>query len=299
MKLIIPILCLLLISCSKQTTKEHTKLESSKPSTKIVKKEIKASSPALIFISDYVWRSNYNNSHLKTTLFQNDKEVLNQIKDTLKRYKVNRYSFLPTPHSFQFTIYDDKSFVIQNYYVDTSFKKGKVLLIPTHFQHRHELPISSWEALKTNFNNASKEDFFLLDLKEARQVSSIAKEKKLLILNQQSENRMWPYFDGEFAFSSIKIGNREEDSEIHNNIFSSFPQDSFQIISSNYKTWVRQVESIGESHHETIIKISSDSSFYDKFNIYSPKTFFKKYVANFVLIGTKNELETVKAILKK
>jgi hypothetical protein len=296
------IFCLLIFSCNKSNNKQNdekpiVKTVTNKQNIKPIKIEL--SEPTIALISNFVERGNYNTSSLKMILFQNNLDIVKQIQDTLKKYKVNHYSCCNTNSPSQLTFYDNKSLIHQKLYVDTSFKKDQIVLIPRGYQYRYELPLKTWLNIKSLFNNAVKMDFLLFDISKARQIFKKAKKDRLLIINKEKGSDMWPYFDGKFTFNSIKVGDKEETEETENNIYSSYPKDSFLILSTHQKGWTRQVESIGESYWEKAVTISSDSSFYNSFKLYSPKTFFKKYNPQFALIGSSKEIESYEALTNK
>ena len=294
---------ILILSCNSEKNTDDNVINKDKISKSEEKPKTKKISPkdlntTKLLITDYKKNGYYNNSSLETTLMTIDKYVIEKFENLLKEYKINRYACC-LERSQIISFYNKSNEKFKHYYIDTLATGKFITITQDSYQYSYQVPIAKWKKTIKLLNKVTYNTYFILDMKEAREVYNYVAENDLIIINNSQTSIMWPFFDGKFAVTISDIGKTKSEDQIKNKINKAYPSETFKIINLNKDSWTSNIGDEGERYDEYTAIISCNKEFYEKFNIYNTKTFYKKNLAWFVVLGTKSKLNGIDSISEK
>ncbi len=200
-------------------------------------------------------------------------------------------------YNYTISFYDGtKDF--KKYYVDTLEFENKVRIFEQNYQYSFIIEKKIWEKYLSEFEIISFSEYSIHDLSYARKIYCYTLENDLPIITCNRASKEWMNFDGDFKIKVATVGEKLEESIVYSKIRDAYPTDTFKIETISHYQRCGSYDG-HDCYEELILQIFCNKDFYDKFNIYSPKSFFDKAFAEFYVLGTKEELSKVDQIEKE
>ena len=224
-----------------------------------------------------------------------DIEKINQFNKLLKNSEKTGYCCCPNRN---LTIsFFDKTKEFDNYFVDTVEFKDKVRIYQRSFQFSYLVKKEEWQKFLDKIETITHNEYFEIELKKAREVYKYCQTQNLIIKTSNRVSKNWMEFDGEFKVKISDVGVEIDENEILNKIRKNYPNDKFEMeIISQSQNYGNDEKENG--YLELIIRIFCNKTFYDKFKLYGPKSYFEKTYAEFYVLGSRENLNKIDKILK-
>lgn len=232
---------------------------------------------------------NWSVSDYENVFELSDTNVMNEFDRLLAKNYVSEYFNNIPEYSL---LYFCGSHNCRQYRADTSLIKDTVILFNDGFQFHIKIAIRDWNNLLQRCERIQSQQMELFDLNSARKILEYCDQRRIPIILDGDYQDKWPDFDGEFQFNVTKIQGYVNEKEIYNNIKTNFPDDRYEIKLTG-SGWTCSCPNCKDCKHECTFTIYCDQKFYDKFNLYQPKSWFDEYYATFKVLGTPEELEEV------
>ena len=196
----------------------------------------------------------------------------------------------------------DSSYSRKTFFVDTVMYDNEVLIFPLNYNRCTTLNKKEWYDLVNQGISVSKKDYFIKDLTIAREVLKIINESNLILLKNSIQDNPWEIHDGKFYIQVAKIGqtNRNEFSEevILSTIKQVYPDDYYTFGLSKRFQMCESYDG-HDCIEEYTIEINCNYDFYEKFNIYTPKSYFVDFSASFVAVGDSSLLRKIDILIEE
>ncbi|MBN8695277.1 MAG: hypothetical protein J0L87_02000 [Bacteroidetes bacterium] len=225
-----------------------------------------------------------------------DPKVLDNFEQMTKQAKRTGYCCCPE-RNYTISFYD-KTYNFQHYYVDTVEVKDKVRIYESSFQFSYIIDKIKWLSFLTELRKISFNEYFISDLKTARKVHTYTIENDLPIITSKRTSKEWMNFDGDFKVRVAVVGEKLDENKVYANIKKAYPKDSFKIETISKYQMCGSHEG-NDCYEEIILQIFCNKDFYDKFKVYSPKSFYDKAIAEFYVLGTRENLNKIDKLAKK
>lgn len=200
---------------------------------------------------------------------------------------------------FHYTIaFYDKTNNYKNYYVDTAEFIDKIRIFQTSYQYSYIVDKIKWIRFLNKLEVIDYNEYYTSDIKKARKVYEYTIEKNLPIINSNRCSQEWMNFDGDFKIKVATVGDYLEETQVYKNIKKAYPNEKYKIEKiSRYQMCGSHVGN--DCYEEIVLQIFCNRNFYDKFKIYSPKSFFDEAFAEFYVLGTRKELNKIDSIAER
>jgi hypothetical protein len=225
-----------------------------------------------------------------------DPKILDAFDLMTKHAKRSGYCCCPD-RNYTISFYD-KTNKYKDYFVDTVESKDNVIIFESSYQFSYIVDKVRWLNFLALLKQISYNEYFISELKAAREVYKYTIENDLPIITSNRVSNEWMNFDGDFNVRVAVVGEILDEAKIYANIKRAYPNDTFKIETiSEYKTYGPIARD--DCYEEIILHIFCNKDFYDKFKIYSPKSFYEKALAEFYVIGTREKLNKIDNLAKK
>lgn len=188
----------------------------------------------------------------------------------------------------------------KTYYVDTNQFKDNIIIFTENpiYERVYIVSKTRWDTFLKTLDTIHHNEYHILDLAIARKLYQYTLDNDLPIINSKRRSAHWTEYDGEFKFTVARVDKRLEEKEIYNNIKTAYPNDKYLIET------ISRYQMCGsynghDCYEEYTIKIICDKIFYEKFKTYTPKSYFKEYVAEIYVLGSKEKLLGLDSIAEK
>lgn len=225
-----------------------------------------------------------------------DQKVLDDFEQITKQAERTGYCCCP---DYNYTIsFYDKTNNFENYFVDTVESKTEVRLFQSSYQFSYIVDKSIWRTFLSKLKRISFNEYFITNLDSARLVYSYTKENDLPIITSNRVSKEWVNFDGDFKVKVAVVGEKLDEAKVYANIKKAYPKDTFKIETISHYQMCGSYDG-HDCYEEVILQIFCDKDFYDKFKIYSPKSFYDEAIAEFYVLGTREKLNQIDKLAKK
>ena len=225
-----------------------------------------------------------------------DQKVLDDFYLMTKQAKKTLYFCCPE-RNYTISFYD-KTSNYQDYFVDMVEFKDKVRISQSDLQFSYIVEKKRWLSFLTKLKKISFNEYFISDLKTARKVYNYTIVNDLPIITSNIVSKEWMTFDGDFKVKVAVVGEKLDEAKVYANIINAYPKDTFKIETiSHYREC--GFNKGNDCYEEVILQIFCNKDFYDKFKIYTPKSFYDKAIAKFYILGTREKLNQIDKLAKK
>ncbi len=213
----------------------------------------------------------------------------------LRRAQQTGYCCCPD-ETYTITFYKNTQ-KFDSYAVDTIEFADKVRIYQSSYQFSYIVDKKEWINYLSQLDNISFNEYHL-DLKEARKVYQYTLRHNLPVVTSSRVSPEWMNYDGDFKVKIATVGAKLDEKEIRENIRKSYPHEQYKM------DWVSRYQVCGHSngndcYEEFVFRIYCDKEFYDKFQIYTPKSFYDSSWAEFLVLGSRAELDKIDKIAEK
>jgi len=195
----------------------------------------------------------------------------------------------------------DSSYRRKTFFVDTVMYDNEVLIYPSNYNNCSTMDKTEWNNLIKKGEIVANKNYHISDLITAKKVLKIIKESNLTILKNGVMDNLWEIYEGKFYVQISKIGKSEpkdfSEETILSNIKKVYPNDHYTFGSSNRYQMCGSYDG-HDCVEEYTIEINCNREFYDKFNLYSPKSYFDNFYASFLALGDSLDLQKINEIIK-
>lgn len=297
-------LILIIYIISTNSCKQESKKKAASVKTKIKStNRIEVDKRTKLLITYYDHYTPRDNNFFNYVPFSNDviysasnASELNYFDAMLNESERTGYCCCPERH---YTIYFyDKMNNYENYYVDTLDYSKKIRIYQSSFQFSYLVDKRTWSKFLRKISKVEFNEYCIYDLKLAKKVYAFAKENDLAVVTSNTTSKEWMFYDGEFKVRVSAVGEYLVEENIYADIKKAYPNDNFKIttLARNQRCGSNK---INDCYEEYILQIFCNKDFYDKFNLYSPKSFYDKALATFYVIGEREVLDKIDIIAKK
>jgi hypothetical protein len=200
-------------------------------------------------------------------------------------------------HNYLIAFFDGKV-NYKEYFVDTLEFADKVRIFQISYQYSYIVDKKTWTEFLDMLDQISFNEYFLTDLEIARGLYALAEENDLQIISSNRFSKEWMHFDGDFKIKVGAVGQHLDEAKVYENIKKAYPDDIFKIETiSHYK--MGGTYDGKDSYSELILQIFCNKGFYEKFNIYTPKSYFEEAKAEFYVLGSRGDLNKLDRIAKE
>lgn len=225
-----------------------------------------------------------------------DKKVLSNFEQMTKQSTRTGYCCCPD-RNYAISFYD-KTNKYQDYFVDTVEFKEKVRIFQSSYQFSYIVDKPKWLSFLAELDKISYNEYFISDLKTARKVYSYTIENDLPIITSNRVSKKWMTFDGDFKVKVAVVGEKLDEEKVYANIKKAYPKDNFKIETISHYQMCGSYKG-NDCYEEVILQIFCNKDFYDKFKIYTTKSFYDEAIAEFYVLGERNELNKLDKIAEK
>lgn len=225
-----------------------------------------------------------------------DKKTLMDFEQMTRQAERTDYCCCPD-RNYTISFYD-KTNNYENYFVDTVEFKDKVRIYQSSFQFSYIVDKIKWSRYLTDLKKISFNEYFISDLKTARNVYTYTIENDLPIITSNRVSKEWMTFDGDFKVKVAVVGEKLDEAKVYANIRKAYPKDTFKIETISHYKMCGSYDG-HDCYEEVILQIFCNKDFYDKFNIYTPKSFYDEAIAEFYILGTREKLNQIDKLAKK
>jgi len=224
------------------------------------------------------------------------KKMIDEFKQLTRDARRTGYHCCPD-HNYTIAFYNGTRH-FQNYYVDTTGSKSMVAIFEASYQFSYIIDKIKWRNFLTTLDKISFNEYFITDIKTAREVYSYTVHNDLPVINSNRTSKEWMMFDGDFKVKVAVVGEKLDEAKIYTNIKKAYPNDSFKIET------ISQSNECGSNdghdcYGEAVLRIFCNKDFYDKFKIYQPKSFYDEAIPEFYVVGTRRELDKIDKLAEK
>lgn len=301
LKFYILILSLTIFSCQQNSQDKQNRTKETKgTSKKNAEPKFSCSRILVSFYDNNVIpsKSNKNYGTFSTELIYETKEqkIIDEFVQMTRLAFRTGYCCCPK-RNYTISFYD-KTNNYEDYFVDTIEFKDKVRIYQASFQFSYIVEKVKWRNYLTKLNEISFNEYFITNLKTAREVYAYTIEKDLPIITSNRFTKEWMNFDGDFKVKVAVVGEKLNEAKVYQNINMAYPKDKFKIET------ISQYQMCGsydghDCYEEIILQIFCNKDFYDKFEIYKPKSFYDTASAEFFVLGTRENLNKIDNITQK
>lgn len=232
---------------------------------------------------DTTWVNSKYNPAYETT----DTSVIKKFEQLLKDKKKKKYCCCPS-RSFILSFFDNNK-NYKSYVIEILKEKDSILVYDYSYQFSSKISKNQWNDLLKKSKKLIAYHSFSCDLNNSRMVFKYAKENKLTIAYNYKDSREWPYYDGDFKFTVSKFGKKLTENEIKDNIRKAYPNIEYKVELSNYYELCGSYDpNVDDCKTKYTVTISCSKDFYNKFNLYQPKSIYSKFCPNFLILGVTN-----------
>ena len=225
-----------------------------------------------------------------------DQKVLDDFEQMTKQAEKTGYCCCPD-RNYTISFYD-KTNNYQDYFVDTVEFKDKVRIYQSSFQFSYIVDKIKWSKYLSDLKKISFNEYFISDLKTARKVYNYTIEKDLPIITSNRVSKEWMTFDGDFKVKVAVVGEKLDEDKVYTNIKKAYPKDTFKIETISHYQMCGSYDG-HDCYEEVILQIFCNKDFYNKFKIYTPKSFYDEAIAEFYILGTREKLNQIDKLAKK
>lgn len=225
-----------------------------------------------------------------------DQNIIDDFEQMTMQAKRTGYCCCPD-RNYTISFYD-KTNNYQDYFVDSVEFEDKVRIYQSNFQFSYILDKVKWREYLAKLNKISFREYFFSDLKTARKIYNYTIEKDLPIITSNRVSKEWMTFDGDFKVKVAVVGEKLDESKVYGNIKKAYTEDTFKIETISHYQMCGSYEG-NDCYEEVILQIFCNKDFYDKFKVYSPKSFYKQANAEFYVLGTKEKLNQIDKLTNK
>lgn len=225
-----------------------------------------------------------------------DKKALADFEQMTNQAERTGYCCCPD-RNYTISFYD-KTNNYEDYFVDTVEFKDKVRIYQSSFQFSYIVDKIKWSKYLTELKKISYNEYFISNLKTAKKVYSYTIENDLPIINSNRVSKEWMTFDGDFKVKVAVVGEKLDEAKVYANIRKAYPKDTFKIETISHYQMCGAYDG-HDCYEEVILQIFCNKYFYDKFKIYTPKSFYDKAIAEFCILGTREKLNQIDKLAKK
>lgn len=225
-----------------------------------------------------------------------DQKVLDNFEQMTKQAKRTGYCCCPD-RNYTISFYD-KTNNYQDYFIDTVQFKDKVRIYQSSFQFSYIVDKLKWWNFLAELKKISYNEYFISDLKTARTVYAYTIENDLPIITSNRVSKEWMTFDGDFKVKVAVVGEKLDENKVYANIKKAYPKDTFKIGTIGHYQMCGSYDG-NDCYEEVILQIFCNKDFYDKFKIYTPKSFYDEAIAEFYVLGERNELNKIDKLAEK
>ena len=199
----------------------------------------------------------------------------------------------------------DKTTKIQDYYVDTNLDEQYadvtdeyVQIFEPGFQFSYLIKKSDWASFIDKTFEITFNEYYINNLNKARELYDYTIKNNLPIITSSRTCKEWKDFDGEFQFKVADVGQEINNEEIFDNIEKAYPNDYYSIEEiSRYQ--LCETSGGNDCIEKKVFTVYCDKWLHDKFDVYTPKSFFDQAVAEFYVLGSREELDKIDKMVKK
>ncbi len=225
-----------------------------------------------------------------------DQKVIYDFEQMIKQTKRTGYCCCPD-RNYTISFYD-KTNNYQDYFVDTVEFKDKVRIYQSSCQFSYIVDKIKWSKYLNELQKISFNEYFITDLKTARNVYSYTIVNNMPIVTSNRVSKEWMTFDGDFKVKVAVVGEKLDEEKVYANIKKAYPKDTFKIETISHYQMCGS-DGGNDCYEEVILQIFSNKDFYDKFKIYSPKSFYDGAIAEFYVLGSMEKLNQIDKLAKK
>jgi hypothetical protein len=183
-------------------------------------------------------------------------------------------------------------------FVDTVTSRDQVQIFESDYQHSYLVNRKDWLSFLSKTRRISFNEYFITDLEAARRVFNYTREHDLPVITSNRVSKEWMHFDGSFTIKIADIGGEINEHEVYNKIMRTYPKDSYKVETiSEYRMCGSY--SGDDCYNELILRIFCDKDFYDKFNLYGPRSYYEEALAEFYVLGARERLNALDALATK
>lgn len=185
-------------------------------------------------------------------------------------------------------LFFDKTNNYKTYFIDTVGSQD-YLIFTTDYQFSHSITKSDWNNLLKSSQIISNREYFLCDLTYAREFFQFTRKNNLPVINSLRSSDMWVTKDGYFKFTTTRVAKNLTENEIVDNIKDKYPGDNYKIEISGSNR-LGSTSDCSDCYTEYTVTIFCNKEFYDKFDLYKPKSYYQPFCAEFLVFGSKEQL---------
>lgn len=225
-----------------------------------------------------------------------DTVTIREFEDFLKKTYKQGYCCCPD-RGYNIMFYDNTN-NYKTYFIDTVESKEDLLIYSYSYQFSHKITKSEWHHFLSTAKKITSNEYFICKLNVARRLHQYTDKNNLLIINSRRSSEKWIKYDGHFKFTVSRVGEKLTEQEIISNIKKTYPNDQYDIEITN------STQMCGSSNDNTClwehtVNISCNKSFYDKFQLYQPKSFYKTFCPEILVLGSEKSLQGLDSIVEK
>jgi len=290
-KLFIFVFLLATYSCSQNTDVDQygskaTNLECSK----IIIRYCDYSIP----VDNYYWKFGFFST--KIIYEAKEKKLLNVFEQMLK--ESDKTGYCCCPHRDLYISFFNKTDNFKDYFVDTLEYKNRIRIFETNYQFSYIVEKNKWKSFLTQLSIINFKEYFISDLDLARKVYEYTLKNELSIVTSKKLTKEWMHFDGDFKVKISTVGEKLSEKKIYENIAKTYPNDNYKFETiGHYKKCGDS--KVNDCYEEYILQIFCNKDFFDNFNLYAPKSFYEKAIANFCVLGSTHQLDEIDKIVEK
>lgn len=215
-----------------------------------------------------------------------EQKVLDDFEKMTNEAQNTSYCCCPPASFYNISFYDKTNYYL-SYLVDTVEFKDKVRIYEKSYQFSYIVEKKKWSKFLNKLNKISIKEYFIPDIKNAREIYNYTIKNNLPIVNNHRISKEWMNFDGDFKMKITKENEMMNVTDVYVDLFFEYPNDSFKIETIGHVT--NSSSSDGKKFNdEIILQIFCNKDFYDKFK--GSKSLYTKAIANFYVIASKDEL---------
>lgn len=284
MKYIFFYLSILCLSCSDKTEQPLPKEGPSHSVYRLNKNQLFDKTDRAI-INEYQHGISHNNRtrtfypfSKENLLDINDQVSLQQFKKLIDESEETGYCCCPEMN-LEISFYNKNNKFI-SYLVDTLTHKDDIQIFHKSFQYSYLINRNKWKDFTKSLNKLSAKLYHFSNLHEGRKVFNYCTENNLPVITSNRCSKYWMFLDGHFYVKVADIGKEIQEKDLYDKIALTYPKDSLFIETASHSK-----DCYEGCYEEYILKIYSNKTLHDNFNIYQPKTAFDKAYAEFYLLG--------------
>jgi hypothetical protein len=230
-----------------------------------------------------------------------DSETVFAVADTseIARFRTlvkskKQWGFLNYRSNFSIHFYNKEGDQIESWETDYGFKDSIWIIGPGD---KCLISRKEWEDFFHKATLVKSAYYSLMDLDVSRNIRNYCRSNHIPFA-QENKQEPWLEFEGEFSFTTKRVGKAISKDEILKNIQHRYPKEKYQTDISGWYEDSLDDKDTSKLYWQTVT-VKCDDEFFKKFDLYYPKTGFKYYYPEFTVYGSANELKPIREMADK